>query len=320
MGENRINYTFIKVLTGSDLSKRRIPYMTIKNIRSGPVFWLTACMHGDEIGGAVIIHEIFKRLRKELLRGEVHAFPLLNPFGFETVSRNISLSKEDLNRSFPGDEKGTLAQRIAARIFTIISETKPTLVLDLHNDWNKSIPYVLIDKLENRTNKKIAEKYAAQTGLLRIQDTDSINTSLSFNLFKNNIPALVFELGESYIINEKNIETGIHSVLNMVQNLGMIDSQSEPFAFPLPKEIQNKTLKYSALPLSSSSGILRFLFKPGSIVRKGQKIARVYNAFGKLTETIVAQGDGIVIGLTDTAIAFPGSPVMAFGIIQSDNN
>ena len=187
MERNRINYTFVRILTGSDLSKRRIPYMTIKNSESGPVLWLTACMHGDEIGGSVIIHELFKSLRKILICGEVHAFPLLNPFGFETVSRNISLSKEDLNRSFPGYEKGTLAERLAARIFTIILETKPTIVLDLHNDWNKSIPYVLIDKLENKTNKMSVEEYAAQTGLLRIQDTDSIRTSLSYNLSEKNI-------------------------------------------------------------------------------------------------------------------------------------
>jgi uncharacterized protein len=314
MAENRFNYSFIKVLTGSDLSKRRIPFMTIKNANSGPVLWLTACMHGDEIGGTVIIHEVFKQLRKTLIKGTVHAFPLVNPFGFETVSRNISLSKEDLNRSFPGDEKGTLAQRIAAIIFAIISDTKPTLVLDLHNDWNKSIPYVLIDPMENIIQAHLIEEYAIQTGLLRIQDSDTIPSSLTHNLLENGIPALVLELGESYIINEKNIETGINAVWNILQSLGMIKKEKEPFVYALPDQFQNETLTYSSLPLSSSSGILRFLVKPGNLVKKGQKIARICNAFGKITETIYALNNGIVIGLTDTAIAFPGSPVMAFGI------
>jgi hypothetical protein len=311
---NRLNYNFVKVLTGSDLSKRRIPYMTIRNEKKGPVLWLTACMHGEEIGGTVIIHEIFKRLRKRLTRGSVHAFPLVNPFGFETVSRNISLSREDLNRSFPGDPKGTLAQRIASKIFTIILDTQPDLVLDLHNDWNKSIPYVLIDKLENHRLLPAIENLAIQTGLLRIQDTDTIKTSLTHNLIEKNIPALVLELGESYIINEKNIETGIRSIWNVIQSLGMAGPEEESYSFPLPDQVQQETLLYSAIPLSSSSGILRFLVKPGNLVQRGQKIARIYNAFGKVTETIFAQQDGIVIGLTDTAIAFPGSPVMAFGI------
>jgi predicted deacylase len=94
----------------------------------------------------------------------------------------------------------------------------------------------------------------------------------------------------------------------------MAGPEEESYSFPLPDQVQQETLLYSAIPLSSSSGILRFLVKPGNLVQRGQKIARIYNAFGKVTETIFAQQDGIVIGLTDTAIAFPGSPVMAFGI------
>lgn len=58
----------------------------------------------------------------------------MNPLGFETASRHITLSGEDLNRSFPGDKEGSLAGRIANQIFTKIKETKPFLVLDLHND------------------------------------------------------------------------------------------------------------------------------------------------------------------------------------------
>ena len=118
--------------------------MDLNSEIEGPVIWFTGCMHGDEIGGTVIIHELFKKLQKRLLRGRVLAFPLMNPFGFETSTRTI-ISEEDLNRSFPGDEKGTLAQRIAAKIFNQIMVSRPSYVIDLHNDWNKSIPYALLD-------------------------------------------------------------------------------------------------------------------------------------------------------------------------------
>ena len=60
----RIKYSFINLLTGSDLSKRRLPLMEIKSLKPGPVVWLTACSHGDEIGGIVVIQEIFKMIRK----------------------------------------------------------------------------------------------------------------------------------------------------------------------------------------------------------------------------------------------------------------
>lgn len=316
MPETKQQYSFIKILTGSDLSMRRIPFMSIRSDTEGPTIWLAGCMHGDEIGGTVIIHELFRKLKKQLLQGRVLAFPLMNPFGFETVSRNITISKEDLNRSFPGNEKGTLGERIASKIFYHILNSKPTLVIDLHNDWNKSIPYVLNDPPSNREIDLKVQQFSGMTGLLQIEDTENIHSSLTFNLIKNNIPAIVLELGESLIINEKNIVVGINAIWNILMKLKMVPDSESHYQYPLLNQFKNVTLRYSCLPLSSTSGIVRFIKKPGDIVVKGQKIARVYNAFGKQIETISTLENGIIIGHTDNALAFPGSPVMAFGVLQ----
>ncbi|MCB0279873.1 MAG: succinylglutamate desuccinylase/aspartoacylase family protein, partial [Calditrichaeota bacterium] len=178
MKQIRQHYSFIKIHTGSDLSKRRIPYMSIKSETKGPLIWFTGCMHGDEIGGTVIIHELFKKLKKQLLKGTVQAFPLMNPSGFESTSRHIAISQEDLNRSFPGNEKGTLAERIAAKIFSQIVNSKPALVVDLHNDWNKSIPYALLDPLHNSAVDQQIRQVSEFSGLLQIEDTDIIQSSL----------------------------------------------------------------------------------------------------------------------------------------------
>jgi hypothetical protein len=62
--ETKIRYTFKKILTGSDLSRRRLPFMAAESSRPGPVVWLTACSHGDEVGDMVVIQEIFKLIRK----------------------------------------------------------------------------------------------------------------------------------------------------------------------------------------------------------------------------------------------------------------
>jgi predicted deacylase len=146
IGHKGLKYSFIRILTGSDLSSRRLAVMEMKGKESGPTLWLTGCVHGDEVGGIVIIQEVFKRLTKEgLLAGKILAFPLMNPIGFENNSRHLSPSQEDLNRSFPGQADGTLAERLADTIFSYIKNTKPSLVLDLHNDWLASIPYTLID-------------------------------------------------------------------------------------------------------------------------------------------------------------------------------
>ena len=314
----RIKYSFIKILTGSDLSNRRLPLMAAESAKPGPVVWLTGCGHGDEVTGMVIIQEVFKSMKKQtLLKGSVYAFPLMNPIGFETSSRNITFSKEDLNRSFPGNKNGSLAERIADKIFSTITQTNPDLVIDLHNDWKKSIPYALLEPYSEMKYKKIYERvarFSEKTGFIIVADTEHLLKSLSNSLIQHRIPALTLELGESFVVNEKNVEYGVKSVMNVLTHLGMVEETAAPFYHPLTNVFRDTLLLYSDQPVSSTSGIIRFLAQPGDIVEKGRPVAKIYNSFGKLMETIHSLNKGIVLGYSDYSVAFPGAPVAAFGI------
>jgi len=315
----KVKYSFLKILTGSDLSRRRLPLMSVESSNRGPVVWLTGCIHGDEVTGIVTIQEVFKRIQKQhLLRGTVHAFPLMNPIGFETGSRNITLSREDLNRSFPGNKDGSLAERIADKILTTIRQTNPNLALDLHNDWMKSIPYTLVDPYisgPHRQAHEEAKAIAAKSGFPVVMETDNVTRSLSCSLLQHGIPALTIELGESYVVNEKYVEWGVKSVLAILDYMGMIEAKDTIVDSQVPKKYMRRPLKFSFGAVSSASGIIRFLAKAGDVVEKGQVVARIYSTFGKLQDTIRCEADGIVLGHSDSSVAFPGAPVMAFGII-----
>jgi predicted deacylase len=314
----KVRYSFLKILTGSDLSRRRLPFMAVESVNSGPVVWLTGCIHGDEVTGIVTVQEVFKTIQKQpLLKGSLYAFPLMNPIGFETASRNITLSKEDLNRSFPGDKSGSVAERIADKIFSSIKETNPTLVLDLHNDWMKSIPYTVVDPNPGSVHKKAYErtkKVAGESGFLVVQETEEIKGSFSHSLLVHDIPALTIELGESYVVNEENVEYGVKSILRILAYLEMFPRPADDFAYQAPEAAKGKILKFSSLPVSSASGIIRFLIQPGDLVKKGRAVAKIYNTFGKLQDTLLCKQDGVVLGHSDFSVAFPGAPVMAFGV------
>lgn len=316
----KIHYAFKKIMTGSDLSHRRLPLMTATSANPGPLVWLTACSHGDEVSGIVVIQEIFKNIRRCLLRGSVKAFPLMNPLGFETKSRNITMSREDLNRSFPGSPNGSLGERIAHRIFSEIIENKPDIVLDLHNDWIDSIPYALLDN-EARGKHKAAYKEAIhigkETGLCLIIDAEELHRSLSYNLLMHDIPALTLELGKPYVVSESNVAYGIDSILNILSYLEMVLPREKPFLYPLPDGYgKGNLLRYSDKPYSSRTGIIRFLAKPGEIIKAGRPLAKIVNAFGRHQETITAIRDAIVLGHSESSAAFPGMPIMAFGFSE----
>ena len=323
VSSNKFHYSFMKILTGSDLSHRRLPVMQVSSGIPEPVVWLTACAHGDEVGGIVIIQEIFKSLRKTpLLRGTLMAFPLMNPIGFETGTRNVPYSKEDLNRSFPGREGGSVAERIAHQIFQTIIQTNPTLVLDLHNDWTDSIPYTLLDPvMENLELSVRLKRFARKTGfpmVLEDADADSIHwkQTLSGSLVSRGVSALTMELGGAYVVYEKNVTLGVKSIRGVLAELGMINEKDPPKPFSLDNSGEKRMLYYTHQPVSSSCGIIRFLVKPGQEVRAGQAVARIYNAFGKLQETLRAGREGIVLGHTDSSVSFPGLPIIAFAVVE----
>lgn len=318
----KFHYSFLKILSGSDLSRRRLPLMQAESPRRGPCVWLTACAHGDEVGGIVVVQEVFKRLRKSpLLKGSLRAFPLMNPLGFEVGTRHVSFSEEDLNRSFPGNPGGTLAERIADTIFRNIIDTKPTVVLDLHNDWVRSIPYTVLDPPADRVVGDVQQRttqFADATGFLVVTERDTLRKTLSHSLVQRGVAALTLELGESFVVNEKNVDLGVQSVFNVLAQLNMVRQRAVPFEHGVPIEVRGRPLQYSNKPIASASGILRFLVGVGTMVRAGQPVAKVVNAFGRLQETLLATGEGIVLGISDSAVAFPGAPVMAFGM-QTDS-
>ncbi|MFP4445692.1 MAG: succinylglutamate desuccinylase/aspartoacylase family protein [Desulfosudaceae bacterium] len=316
----QVTFAFKKILTGSDLSRRRLPFMAAETGREGPSVWLTACSHGDEVAGIVIIQEIFKAIRQQdwLQKGTLYAFPLMNPVGFEARSRHIPYSQEDLNRSFPGDSRGTVGERLADLIFRAIVETDPALVIDLHTDWIRSIPYALMDRKSGSEDAAVIRRtaeLARQSGLLNIQDTEALPRSLSQTLHQAGVSCLTLELGESFVVNEENITLGVKSIGNILAFLGMAAPPAMPFQYPLPPPCRGRVLTYQQRPYAATSGIIRFAAAPGEIVKPGRPLARIYNAFGKRQETMKASGHGIVLGHTDSSLAFPGKPVMAFGML-----
>lgn len=313
-------YDFKNILTGSDLSARRIALMKLESHKAGPVVWLSAAIHGDEVGGIIVVHEIFKQLRScPLVQGSVHAMPIMNPIGFETSARHITLSDEDLNRSFPGDPHGKLSERIAHKIFKTIFASHPSLVIDLHNDWRKSIPYLLLDPLSKhryRTTYRETVRLARATGLLIVEeqehDENVLIKTLSGSLMNAGIPAFTLELGESFVINEKDVRNGVVAIWNILRALQMVKDDL-PFQTTVkyPSPFRKEILTYNEGPRGQTSGLLRFLVTPGAHIVPQQPIARIYNVFGKLRETVHANTEGVLLGYTDSAMTYPGMPLVA---------
>ena len=310
----RISKRFIDITGLRDIIQRRIPVLIADSKLPGPVVWLTACIHGDEVGGTAIVHDVFSRLKEYgLLRGSVHAYPLVNSMGFENVSRFINIDREDLNRCFPGDPQGSMGQQIARRLYDRIMKSQPDLLIDIHNDWIQSIPYLLIEPPDIYSTKRLSRtvlEFARATGLLMVEDSDACHSpqnTLAGALVEAGIPSYTLEAGGAYAVVEEGVSAGTNAILSTLQALEMIDPR-EPLPAPATP---NEALRYTNKPLCTTSGLIRFAVNPGEEIRKGQLLATVYSAFGSREESLRAATDGIVLGLEDHARVLPGREVIA---------
>ncbi len=205
---------------------------------------------------------------------------------------------------------------MAARIFGTIVDTHPAVVVDLHNDWIRSIPYTVVDPIDSSTAEALADRIddlAAASGFPIVIEETAIERTLTHSLVARQIPALTIELAEAYVVNEVYVQLGIRSCFAILEHLNMVD-RGEPFRFELPSNVEGIRFRYSNKPFSSTSGIIRFLATPGAVVQQGQPMAKVYNAFGRLQETLVAADEALVLGHTDSSVAYPGAPVFALAV------
>ena len=319
---NKIKISIINLPKASSLLiQRNIITVEVKSKNLGPVIWLIAGSHGDEIGSVVVLQEIIRKLRKNpLLKGTVIAIPVVNPSGFESGKREFELTGEDINRSYPGNINGKLAERLAYKVFQTILQSNPTLVLDLHNDWRKSIPYTLVDTplIKNTWLKSQLAEYAGKLGFVTVAEKyeAALQKTLTGNLILNDIPALSVELGESYIVNEVNVEYGIKSIWNILAHLEMVNPPQENFRYPLPECFRNKILFYDDEPASQTLGIIRFNVKPGVQLTRDQIIAKIYDVLGNLKETVRSPKNGILLGYSDSSAVYPGSKNFAFAFTE----
>lgn len=322
LGKTKVKYTFLKFPTSSDVIIRKIPYMEIDSGLPGPLVYITACVHGDEVGGVAVLQDLFRVLRRQgIAKGKLCALPLMNPFSFEFARRTLPHTEEDLNRKFPGNPDGGFGERIADQIFQKIVAEKPDLVIDLHNDWIRSVPYAVIEpkaELYAETVRAKSLEMALESGLLVLTDAKPVLGSLTTSLLQQNIPAVTLELGESFVVNEKNLQIGLQTILNILKYMQMVEKSHNPYVFPVFSQAYpfGAVYEYYENPLPRTSGILRSHRVPGQVIKEGEFLGQVVNTFGRNLEKLRAQKTGVLLGLNDSFVSFPGKPIFAFAIKQ----
>jgi predicted deacylase len=277
-----------------------MPVHVVHGRKDGPRLFVCAAIHGDEINGTEIIRRLMKLKKIRKLKGTLIAVPVVNVYGFLQQSR-YSPDRRDLNRFFPGSEKGSLTSQLA-NIFINEIVSGSTHGIDLHAGSNHrtNLPQIRAN-LEDPETKKLAQTFRVPV----VINANIRDGSLRQALAEKGIPYLLYEAGEALRFDEVAIRAGLRGIISVMEAIGMLrrSRTSKKVIEPLMADATT----WIRAPVS---GILHMNVPLGQKVGKNKKIGVIADPFGDQETAIESPVSGMVIGRLNLPLVHRGDAVI----------
>jgi len=317
-----------------------LPVILAQGKTDGPVFWLTAGIHGIEHAGIQVIHKLVTPALIDELRGAIVAIPALNPAGLRTLERQAYYHDGDPNRLFPDgrpqkadpDKEPPSALELAyGRLFDEI-KASASYYFDLHCMTVRSLSFVFRDRVLYRKGDAAARQRAEATsakmeamaqayGHTLIADF-SVNKYIDEKLHRSTsasiamltgIPALTAELGSAYAPVPGIVSASATGLRNVLRWAGMLPGEPEPITgIPVVKP-DYPTRRRSAARVTQAC-IVHHLKEPGDMVQVGEPLVEMRDAWGRVLGTLASEYEGFVITLARGILHYPGEATMLLAI------
>lgn len=285
-----------------------MPVHVIRAKKSGPVMFVSAAVHGDELNGIEIIRRLIQKKGFKLTSGSLILVPMVNVYGVLDQTRYLP-DRRDLNRSFPGSEKGSLAGRVAYRFLNDIVK-HCTHGIDLHTGaiHRSNLPQVRAD-LSDPETLEMANSFSVPV----ILNSTLRDGSLRQAAVESGTKILLYEAGEALRFDEFSIRAGLQGVLNVLSHLGMTRKSKKR------KTREPYIANNSAWIRANSSGIVHDLKGLGDQVTKGDIMAEIGNPMGRVLDHVKATRSGIIIGKQNIPLVQEGEAMFHVAYFSEDD-
>ena len=262
--------------------------------------------HGDELEGQYVCFRLNQMIQQNLekLNGTVEIYPALNPLGIDSITRGIPGFDLDMNRIFPGNPDGTIAEQAA---YTLIRDLQGAdMVIDIHssNIFLREIPQV-------RINVHTADRLLLYARLLDVdfiwvhEAATVLEATLAHSLNSLNTPTLVVEMGVGMRINHGYGNRLVNGILNLMHAMGIWTDTSETISVPDPTVSTGNQVSFIN---ADTSGVFLTEIKNNMIVEKGEKIGEVVSPLtGEVLQSVEAPVSGLLFTLRAYPIVYQGS-------------
>lgn len=262
--------------------------------------------HGDELEGQYVCFQLNKIVQENLdkLNGAIEIYPALNPLGIDSITRGIPNFDLDMNRIFPGNPDGTMAERVAYAIFQDLQGAD--MVIDIHssNIFLREIPQVRVNV--NTAERLVPYAKLLNTDFIWVHEAATVlEATLAHSLNTAGTPTLVVEMGVGMRINHGYGNRLVTGIFNLMRELGMWSEQDESHLISRP--VVSVADKVSFLN-AEASGIFLTEIRNNIIVDKGEEIGCIVNPLtGEVLQEVTATVHGLLFTLRAYPVVYQGS-------------
>jgi hypothetical protein len=293
----------------SDHTPMSLPVHVVHGRHDGPVMFVSAAVHGDEILGVEIVRRLLKHRALSRLSGTLMAVPIVNAYGFINRSRYL-LDRRDLNRSFPGSDRGSLSG-LLAELFMREVVARSQVGIDLHTAalHRTNLPQIRISPGSERLMALAGAFGAPVTLVSRLREGSLRKAALDLK-----VDMLLYEAGEALRLDEVAIRGGVVGVLRVMKHLGMIEASRVGPGRTAP------ALSHSSFWLRApGSGIFRAFRSPGDRVGGDEVIGAIADPFGRREVRVRSDRAGIIIGRTNLPVVNRGDALFHIAEVDRDS-
>ncbi len=295
-----------------DLAGTGVPVIDITGAADGPQLTVISGVHGCEYASMAGVRRWAAALDPARLRGRVRVVPVLNITGFR--ARAPFVVPEDgknLNRCFPGNPDGTLAERLAHAAFTEFIQGADGLV-DAHcGDMVEALePFAMYEagSAEGRA-KALAEAYGLGYVMRQEPGPDrAVGGTTSAAAAAIGVAAITAEAGGCGLVEEAMVALHVRGLGRVLTAMGMADADANGAPAGAGEPAAAGYLGRFLWLRCAQEGWWEPAVVAGEKVAEGQLLGRVHSIDGaESLEEIRSPADGVMIFLTSSpAVAADG--------------
>lgn len=278
----------------------------IKNGKGNRRVCIVTGTHGDELEGQMVCYLVAKHLNEhpDLLDSTVEIYPALNPLGIDTIQRGIPNFDLDMNRIFPGNPNGTMAEQAA---HLIVEDLKGAdLVFDIHssNLYLRETPQVRINVLNEKELVPLAQRL--NIDFVWVHDAATVlESTLAHSLNSTGTKCLVAELGVGQRINHKMCNRLTLGIFNLMKDLGMWKGDIQQSLISNPIVCKGDNVEFLN---AATSGIFITELKCGVVVAEGEEIGQIVEPMtGTVLSRVISPVEGYMFTIRAYPIVYEGS-------------